>query len=105
MAEPDAPTSPPTQKVGGRSSGQGAGQSTSARRPATPMAALAAGGMDGGMLFAACRDDQLYTRSLGDKGGAWTAVGSAVGVVAMATLGDTSLYALDGASRIWLMDL
>jgi hypothetical protein len=105
MPEPDAPTSPPTQKVGGRSSGQSVGQSVSARRPATPITALAAGGLDGGTLFAACRDDHLYTRPLGDRGGAWQAVGGAVEVVAMATLGDTSLYALDGGSRIWLMDL
>ncbi len=91
--------------VGGRSSGQSVGQSVSARRPATPITALAAGGLDSGTLFAACRDDRLYTRPLGDRGGAWQVVGSAVEVVAMATLGDTSLYALDGASRIWLMDL
>jgi hypothetical protein len=32
-------------------------------------------------------------------------VGGAVGVVAMATLGSTSLYALDEASRIWVLDL
>lgn len=105
MGEPDAPASPPTQKVSGRGNSQSVGQSVSARRPATPITALAAGGLDGGTLFAACRDNQLYTRAIREDGGGWQMVGGAVGVVAMATLGSSSLYALDEASRIWVLDL
>ena len=104
MTQPGAPSSPATQKDGrGRAGAQGG--SGSSRRPATPITALAAGGMDGGTLFAACRNDQLYARTLGDRDAAWKAIGGAVGVVAMATLDDTSLYALDEGSRIWLLDL
>ena len=106
MTQPHAPSSAATQKDSrGRAGAQGGGGSGSARRPATPITALAAGGLDGGTLFAACRNDQLYARPLGDRDAAWKAIGGAVGVVAMATLDDTSLYALDEGSRIWLLDL
>jgi hypothetical protein len=107
MPGPGAPTSPPTQKLGEKLIGQSQGQSASSRRPTTSLTALAAGGLGGGTLYAACLDDQLYARALGAEGeGAdWELMGGAVGVVAMATLGDKSLYALDGTSRIWLRDL
>ena len=102
MAEPGTATSPPPSKAAGGDTR--AGQSGSARRPATSLTGVAAGGLDGGTLYAACLDDRLYARPLGD-GGAWKQIGGAVGVVALAILGESSLYALDDQSRIWVMDL
>ena len=102
MPKPAAATSPPTNAAAGDE--RRPGQSGSARRPATSLTAVAAGGLDGGTLYAACLDDRLYARPLAG-GGAWREIGGAVGVVALSILGDSSLYALDGQSRIWLLDL
>jgi len=104
MPEPGAANSPPINKAAAVGDEKRPGHTGSARRPATSVTAVAAGGLDGQTLYAAARDEKLYARPLGE-GGAWREIGGAVGVVALAILGDTSLYALDGQSRIWLLDL
>eukprot|EP01043_Picozoa_sp_COSAG02_P035220 COSAG02_NODE_2508_length_8634_cov_2.849326_5_plen_860_part_00 len=65
---------------------------------------------EGGHLFAAGVDNSLWKRSLNtrsDRSGndtSWEQIGSAVNVVAMATLA-RRVYALDSSSSIWCLDL
>ena len=79
-------------------------------RPRVGGSRITALAAEGDYLLAAGVDNSLWKRSLStrfsndDAGTGWEHIGSAVNVVAMATL-DRHVYALDASSSIWCLDL